>query len=142
MSSAGTSKLYSSHVCELRDPRCSQCCDEDSSFRGCYVVLIGEHLPKFQRSFVPPSSGSIIPRTLLRILKPEDAGTTFFEISVNIYNLVWHTISGDVYLNINFVWISYVWRNLKEEALYHTQWRTCFGRGYGPVIRHTKQRMN
>jgi len=23
---------------------------------------------------------------------------------------------------------------LKEEALDHTLWRTCFGRGYGPVI--------
>jgi len=26
---------------------------------------------------------------------------------------------------------------LKEEALDHTHWRTCFGRGYGPVVRQT-----
>jgi hypothetical protein len=39
---------------------------------------------------------------------------------------------------------------LKEEALDHTLYRTCFGRGYGPVTRHTteimqerkKERMN
>jgi hypothetical protein len=31
----------------------------------------------------------------------------------------------------------------KEEALDHTQWRTCFGSGYGPVVRRTmKERMN
>jgi len=24
---------------------------------------------------------------------------------------------------------------LKEEALDYTLWRTCFGRGYGPVVR-------
>jgi hypothetical protein len=26
---------------------------------------------------------------------------------------------------------------LKEEALDHTRWRICFGRGYGPVVRQT-----
>jgi len=31
---------------------------------------------------------------------------------------------------------------LKEEALDHTHWRTCFGRGYSPVIRQTKNRLN
>jgi hypothetical protein len=30
------------------------------------------------------------------------------------------------------------WR-LKEEALDHTLWRTCFGRGYRPVIRKTTE---
>jgi hypothetical protein len=28
---------------------------------------------------------------------------------------------------------------LKEEALDHTVWRTCFGRGYRPVIRQTTE---
>jgi hypothetical protein len=28
---------------------------------------------------------------------------------------------------------------LKEEALDHTLWRTCFGRGYGPVVRQTAE---
>jgi hypothetical protein len=31
---------------------------------------------------------------------------------------------------------------LKEEAQYYTLWKTCFGRGYGPVARQTKQRRN
>ena len=26
--------------------------------------------------------------------------------------------------------------HLKEEALDHTMWRACFGRGFGPVVRH------
>jgi hypothetical protein len=26
---------------------------------------------------------------------------------------------------------------LKEEALNHTMWRACFGRGFGPVVRQT-----
>jgi hypothetical protein len=26
---------------------------------------------------------------------------------------------------------------LKEEALDRIQWRSCFGRGYGPVVRQT-----
>jgi ABC-type ATPase with predicted acetyltransferase domain len=29
-----------------------------------------------------------------------------------------------------------------EEALYHTMWRTCFGRGYGPVTRQTMEWMH
>jgi hypothetical protein len=28
---------------------------------------------------------------------------------------------------------------LKEEALDRTHWRTCFGRGYGPVVRQTTE---
>ena len=28
---------------------------------------------------------------------------------------------------------------LKEEALDHTLWRTCFGRGYGPFIKYTTE---
>jgi hypothetical protein len=28
---------------------------------------------------------------------------------------------------------------LKEEALDRTQWRTSFGRGYGPVVRQTTE---
>jgi hypothetical protein len=28
---------------------------------------------------------------------------------------------------------------LKEEALYRTEWRTRFGRGYGPVVRQTTE---
>jgi hypothetical protein len=28
---------------------------------------------------------------------------------------------------------------LKEEALDRTLWRTCFGRGYGPVVRQTTE---
>jgi hypothetical protein len=28
---------------------------------------------------------------------------------------------------------------LKEEALDRAQWRTCFGRGYGPVVRQTTE---
>jgi hypothetical protein len=28
---------------------------------------------------------------------------------------------------------------LKEEALDRTMWRTCFGRGYGPVVRQTTE---
>jgi hypothetical protein len=28
---------------------------------------------------------------------------------------------------------------LKEEALDRTVWRTCFGRGYGPVVRQTTE---
>jgi hypothetical protein len=28
---------------------------------------------------------------------------------------------------------------LKEEALDRTQWRTRFGRGYGPVVRQTRE---
>jgi hypothetical protein len=31
---------------------------------------------------------------------------------------------------------------LKEEALDRTQWRTRFGRGYGPVVRQTTEWMN
>ena len=27
--------------------------------------------------------------------------------------------------------------HLKEEALDHTMWRVCFGRGFGPVVRQT-----
>jgi hypothetical protein len=27
--------------------------------------------------------------------------------------------------------------HLKEEALDHTRWRACFGRGFGPVVRKT-----
>jgi len=30
---------------------------------------------------------------------------------------------------------------LKEEALYHTAWRTCFGRGCGPYVRQTTKWM-
>jgi hypothetical protein len=29
------------------------------------------------------------------------------------------------------------YRKLKEEAIDRTLWRTCFVRGYGPVVRHT-----
>jgi len=29
-----------------------------------------------------------------------------------------------------------------EEALDHTIWRTCFGRGYGHVVRQTMELMN
>ena len=29
--------------------------------------------------------------------------------------------------------------NLKEEALARTVWITCFGRGYGPVVRQTAE---
>jgi hypothetical protein len=29
--------------------------------------------------------------------------------------------------------------NLKEDALDRTLWRTCFGRGYGPVVRQTTE---
>jgi hypothetical protein len=28
---------------------------------------------------------------------------------------------------------------LKEEALDHSMWRTCFGRGFGPVMRQTAE---
>jgi len=28
---------------------------------------------------------------------------------------------------------------LKDEALYHTLWRTRFGRGYGPVVRQATE---
>jgi hypothetical protein len=31
---------------------------------------------------------------------------------------------------------------LKEEALDRSQWRSRFGRGYGPVARQTTERMN
>jgi hypothetical protein len=31
------------------------------------------------------------------------------------------------------------YRKLKEEALDRTLWRTCFGRGYGPVVRQTTE---
>lgn len=34
------------------------------------------------------------------------------------------------------------YRNLKDEALYHTVPRTCFLGGYGPVIIQTKEWMN
>jgi hypothetical protein len=27
--------------------------------------------------------------------------------------------------------------HLKEEAVDRTLWRACFGRGFGPVVRHT-----
>jgi hypothetical protein len=30
--------------------------------------------------------------------------------------------------------------HLKEEALDHTMWRACFGRGFGPVVRQTTKR--
>ena len=30
--------------------------------------------------------------------------------------------------------------NLKEEALDRTVWRTCFARGYGPVVRQITER--
>jgi hypothetical protein len=30
---------------------------------------------------------------------------------------------------------------LKEEALDRTLWRTCFGKGYGPVVRQTTEWM-
>jgi hypothetical protein len=30
----------------------------------------------------------------------------------------------------------------KEEALDRTQWRTRFGRGYGPVVRETTEGIN
>jgi len=29
--------------------------------------------------------------------------------------------------------------HLKEEALDHTIWRACFGRGFGPVVRQTTE---
>ena len=32
--------------------------------------------------------------------------------------------------------------HLKEEALDRTMWRARFGRGFGPVVRHTTKRMN
>jgi hypothetical protein len=32
--------------------------------------------------------------------------------------------------------------HLKEEALYRTMWRACFGRGFGPVVRQTTKQMN
>jgi hypothetical protein len=31
---------------------------------------------------------------------------------------------------------------LKEEALERTMWRARFGRGFGPVVRQTTERMN
>ena len=31
---------------------------------------------------------------------------------------------------------------LNEEALYRTPWRTCFGRGCGPVLRQTTESVN
>jgi hypothetical protein len=31
---------------------------------------------------------------------------------------------------------------LKEEALDHTMWRSRFGRGYGPIVRQTPERLN
>jgi hypothetical protein len=33
------------------------------------------------------------------------------------------------------------YRKLKRETPNHIQWRTRFGRGYGPVVRHTNVRM-
>jgi len=35
-----------------------------------------------------------------------------------------------------------VYSHLKEEALDRTMWRTCFGRGFGPVVRQTTKRMD
>jgi hypothetical protein len=32
--------------------------------------------------------------------------------------------------------------HLKEEALDRTVWRACFGRGFGPVLRQTTERIN
>ena len=32
--------------------------------------------------------------------------------------------------------------HLKEEALDRNMWRACFGRGFGPVVRQTAERMN
>ena len=32
--------------------------------------------------------------------------------------------------------------HLKEEALDRTMWRARFGRGFGPVVRHTTKSMN
>jgi hypothetical protein len=34
------------------------------------------------------------------------------------------------------------YRILKEEAPDYTMWRTCFGRGYGPVVGQTTERTN
>jgi hypothetical protein len=31
---------------------------------------------------------------------------------------------------------------VKEEALDQTLWRTCFGRGYGPVVRQKRELIN
>jgi hypothetical protein len=31
---------------------------------------------------------------------------------------------------------------LKDEAIHHTLWRIRFGRGCGPVVRETTERMN
>jgi hypothetical protein len=31
---------------------------------------------------------------------------------------------------------------LKEEAVYHTLWRTGFGRGYGHIVRQTRELMD
>jgi hypothetical protein len=74
-------------------------------------MLTDKQLQNFQRHFMPPSSGSRSPRTLVGFLKP------FFEMSVNIYNLVWHTIPQGVNLDISFVWICCGWWSLKEGAL-------------------------
>jgi hypothetical protein len=35
-----------------------------------------------------------------------------------------------------------IYWKLKEEALDRILWRTRFGRGYGPVLRQTKERKN
>jgi hypothetical protein len=32
-----------------------------------------------------------------------------------------------------------IYWKLKEDALYRTLWTTRFGRGYGPVVRQTKE---
>jgi hypothetical protein len=32
-----------------------------------------------------------------------------------------------------------IYWKLKEEALDRTLWRSCFGRGYGPVVRQTAE---
>ena len=142
---------------ELRDPRMWITRSEDVNYeiRGShsFVMKIQVFVDIMSCWLINTKVSEEYLATIFKINKSKNSSWTsqtwrcrhyifFFEMSVNIYNLVWRAISENVNLNINFVWIWNVWWNLKEEALGRTGRRTRFGSGYGPVVGQTTQRMN
>jgi hypothetical protein len=62
---------------------------ENSKLQGCYTMSAGKQLLKFQRSIVPPSSGSSTPT---RLLDREGGGSMLLH-NVGIYQSTWCNIS-------------------------------------------------
>jgi hypothetical protein len=63
---------------------------ENSRLQGCYTTSAGKQLLKFQRSIMPPPSGSSTPRRLL----DHEYGGTMLLYNLGTYNSTWCNIEA------------------------------------------------